>query len=128
MCVLRCLLRLLVYCAVYFACSQGNMKALMAPAVASAASFPRLHIMWAHLAQWLVSVGGLRPPQQLAASAEAFTFTVEGEALLAEFWNTVVEEHLLDGTHEKRATGLLLFGAMVDGTCSGFTISCSLAP
>ncbi len=48
----------------------------------------------------------------------AGVYTEEGEALLGELWDEVVEGVLLDGTHEKRATGLLLFGAMIDGVCA----------
>jgi hypothetical protein len=45
--------------------TPGKVKGLVEPALVSAASFPRLHVMWSHVLQWLVDAGGLQQSKQL---------------------------------------------------------------
>ena len=45
----------------------GKTKGFVDAAVASAAAFPRLHAMWAHVLQWFVDAGALAPTTLLAS-------------------------------------------------------------
>lgn len=78
--------------------AHDQLAAFVPPLTAAAASFPRLHIVWAHLLQWFVDHGHM---------------TGDKDGLFAEFWNLIVEGQLITSTHEKRATALLLFSSCI---------------
>jgi hypothetical protein len=92
--------------------AHGQLAWLRNPLAKACATFPRLHIVWAHVLQWFVEHDTLASP------------------LFSEFWRVVVDEFLLQGTAEKKATGLALFAACVGrvGTSEGIAamISSSL--
>lgn len=73
----------------------------------SCASFPRLHIVWAHFLQWFADHGAFG---SVTASASS---DVSGAALFREFWALNIDENLLKSTNEKRASALLLFSSVV---------------
>jgi hypothetical protein len=104
--------------------THGNIASLANVAVASATAFPRLHSVWSHVFQWFADQGALTPAggdevATAAAGAGGAAGAIAGaaaeaaRALFLEMWKVIVDDQLMDSTHEKRATGLLVFAAVV---------------